>query len=198
MFQDLEEINRRPRPFEFYTASELWTDEHTSKHMLATHLDGETDLASRKTVFIDRSVEWIVSRFGVSSETRIADFGCGPGLYASRLARTGAQVTGIDFSPRSIRYAREQADKSGLSIRYVNENYLDYQTDDRFDLVLMSRRALDVFLANREAHLFLQGHILSKVGDNPLVVLVWRQTVQIIHRLLLHACQAQGCAANSK
>jgi SAM-dependent methyltransferase len=137
MFQELEKINQRPKPFEFYTASELWTDEHTSKHMLAAHLDGEIDLASRRTLFIDRSVEWIVSRFGVSGGTKIADFGCGPGLYTSRLARKGAQVTGIDFSPRSIRYAREQAEKSELSIRYVNENYLEFETEDRFDLVLM-------------------------------------------------------------
>jgi SAM-dependent methyltransferase len=137
MFQELEEINQRPKPFEYYTAGDLWTDEHTSKHMLAAHLDGDTDLASRKTVFMDRSVDWIVSRFGVSSETRIADFGCGPGLYTSRLARTGAQVTGIDFSPRSIRYAREGAEKSRQSIRYVHQNYLEYETEDRFHLILM-------------------------------------------------------------
>jgi 2-polyprenyl-3-methyl-5-hydroxy-6-metoxy-1,4-benzoquinol methylase len=137
MFQELEQINQRPKPFEFYTASELWTDEHTSKHMLAAHLDGEIDLASRKTAFIDRSVDWIVSHFGVSSQTKIADFGCGPGLYTSRLARAGAQVTGIDFSPRSIRYAREEAERTGLSIRYVNQNYLEFGTEARFHLILM-------------------------------------------------------------
>jgi hypothetical protein len=31
MFKELEEINLRPAPFQFYTAKELWTDEHTSK-----------------------------------------------------------------------------------------------------------------------------------------------------------------------
>jgi hypothetical protein len=31
MFEELEKINIRPEPFEFYTASDLWTDEHTSK-----------------------------------------------------------------------------------------------------------------------------------------------------------------------
>jgi SAM-dependent methyltransferase len=137
MFRELEEINQRPLPFEFYTASELWTDEHTSKHMLALHLNGDIDLASRKTAFIDRSVDWIVSRFRVSNETRIADFGCGPGLYTSRLAQKGAQVTGIDFSARSIRHAREDAERSGLSINYVNQNYLEFETGDRFDLVLI-------------------------------------------------------------
>ena len=137
MFQELEEINRRPVPFESYTASELWTDEHTSKQMLAFHLNENIDVASRRAAFIDRSVDWIVSRFGVSKDTKVADFGCGPGLYAARLARKQAKVTGIDFSKRSIQYAIEDAERSGLSIRYVNENYLDFETEDRFDLVLM-------------------------------------------------------------
>ncbi len=34
VFAQLEEINSRPEPFEFYTAADLWTDEHTSKQML--------------------------------------------------------------------------------------------------------------------------------------------------------------------
>jgi len=137
MFKELEEINTRPKPFETYTARDLWTDEHTSRQMLAFHLDGDVSVASRTTAFMDRSVAWIVSRFGISEDTRVADFGCGPGLYAIRLARRGARVTGIDFSERSIRYAREQAASEGLSIRYLQQNYLEYDADDRFDLILM-------------------------------------------------------------
>jgi cyclopropane fatty-acyl-phospholipid synthase-like methyltransferase len=82
-------------------------------------------------------VKWIVSNFNITAKTRIADFGCGPGLYTARLAQTGADVTGIDFSKRSIHYAEEFAAKEGLSINYVNQNYLEYETDERFDLVLM-------------------------------------------------------------
>ncbi len=44
----------------------------------------------------------------------IADFGCGPGLYATRLAQRQATVTGIDFSKRSIQYAQEVATREGL------------------------------------------------------------------------------------
>jgi len=137
MFRRLEEIHRRPVPFEFYTASELWTDEHTSEQMLTFHLNENIDVASRKAAFIDRSVDWIVSRFGVSNDTRIADFGCGPGLYAARLAGKQAKVTGIDFSKRSLQYAVENAERNGLPIRYVHANYLDFETADRFDLILM-------------------------------------------------------------
>jgi 2-polyprenyl-3-methyl-5-hydroxy-6-metoxy-1,4-benzoquinol methylase len=137
MFEQLEQINTRPKPFEFYTASDLWTDEHTSEQMLTYHLNDNVDLSSRNAEFIDRSVEWICSAFNVTAGTRIADFGCGPGLYATRLARRQADVTGIDFSKRSIQYAQQVAADEALSINYVNQNYLDFETDDCFDLIVM-------------------------------------------------------------
>ncbi|MDJ0590924.1 MAG: class I SAM-dependent methyltransferase [Pleurocapsa sp. MO_226.B13] len=100
--------------------------------MLSFHLNEEIDVSSRKASFIDRSVEWIATHFKVGTGMKIADFGCGPGLYATRLAQRQADVTGIDFSKRSIQYAREVANREGLSIHYVNENYLDFETSDRF------------------------------------------------------------------
>jgi len=137
MLNELEEINSRPEPFEFYTASDLWTDEHTSEQMLKYHLNESVDLSSRSGVFIDRSVEWIVSHFSVGSGMKIADFGCGPGLYATRLAQRGMTLTGIDFSERSIQYASQVAADKGLSIQYLHQNYLEFETDDRFDLIIM-------------------------------------------------------------
>ena len=137
MFEKLTEINSRPAPFQFYTAEELWTDDYISAQMLKYHLNEDIDVSSRNIKFIDRSVEWITSHFNIGAGIRIADFGCGPGLYATRLARTGADVTGIDFSRRSIDYAKESAAKERLTINYVNKNYLEYETDEPFDLVLM-------------------------------------------------------------
>ena len=137
MFKELKEINSRPSPFQFYTADELWTNEHTSKKMLEYHLNEAIDVSSRNKVFIEKSVEWIFSRSGVDNKTEIADFGCGPGLYATRLAERGAIVTGIDFSENSLKYAKQTADKKGLKINYFHANYLDFETPDNFDLITM-------------------------------------------------------------
>jgi len=137
MFEELERINERPKPFQFYTASDLWTDEHTSKQMLSYHLNEAIDVSSRNAEFINRSVEWIISKFKISKDSNIADFGCGPGLYATLLAKLGVNVTGIDFSERSIEYAKKVAIREELNISYVNQNYLEFETEDRFDLVLM-------------------------------------------------------------
>jgi cyclopropane fatty-acyl-phospholipid synthase-like methyltransferase len=137
MFDQLKEINSRPEPFQFYTAEELWTNEHTAKQMLTYHLNEEIDISSRNKEFIEKSVDWMTKRFNVSHGTTIADFGCGPGLYSYRLAEKGARVTGIDFSKNSIGYAKKAAQKKGLEIKYITQNYLDFETKDRFDLIIM-------------------------------------------------------------
>jgi len=137
MFKELKEINSRPAPFQFYTAGELWTNEHTSKQMLEYHLNESVDVSSRNKRFIEHSVEWIFSHFEGDKMTEIADFGCGPGLYTTRLAERGAIVTGIDFSENSLKYAKRVAAEKGLSIDYVLTNYLNYETTNRFDLITM-------------------------------------------------------------
>jgi SAM-dependent methyltransferase len=137
MYKQLIEINSKPKPFEFYTAAELWTNEHTSKQMLQYHLNESIDVSSRNKNFIEKSMKWIVEHFEINEKSDIADFGCGPGLYATRLAEKGAKVTGIDFSKNSIEYAKNVAAEKVLDIKYLNQNYLDFETDDRFDLIIM-------------------------------------------------------------
>lgn len=171
MFKKLEEINTRPKPFEVYTAEELWTNEHTSEQMLAYHLNENIDVSSRKKSFIESSVKWIADYFDLGSEKQIADFGCGPGLYTTRFARLGANVTGIDFSKRSIEYARGVADEEGLSIHYINGNYLSCSLDGRFDLIIMimcdfcalSPQQCSMLLEKFREHLVPGGYILLDV-----------------------------------
>ena len=137
LFEALESINARPRPFEVYGASDLWTDEHVSQQLLAAHLDPDVDAASRNATFIRASVDWIVEHFGVAPGFRIADFGCGPGLYTTALAERHADVTGIDFSERSIRHAVSVARERALAIDYVCRDYRAFQSEARFDLIVM-------------------------------------------------------------
>jgi SAM-dependent methyltransferase len=137
MFEKLNNINEKPKPFEYYTASELWTNEHTSKKMLEFHLNDSIDLSSRNGDFIKRSVQWIIQHFNIDSQKSIADFGCGPGLYANKLAKTEAEITGIDFSKRSLDYATETAQEDNLKVDYVHTNYLEFETNKKFDLIIM-------------------------------------------------------------
>lgn len=136
MFTELERINRRPEPYACLTIEELWADPHISERMLRFHLDPSVEAASRTADFVARSVAWIARTF-VRGPTRIVDLGCGPGLYTGPLAETGATVTGVDFSPRSIAYAREAAARAGASVTYVEADYLTWSPEHEFDLALM-------------------------------------------------------------
>src|SRR5580658_9436848 len=49
---------------------------------------------------------------------RVLDVGCGGGLLAESLARSGALVTGIDLAPAMIEVARLHAHESQLQIDY--------------------------------------------------------------------------------
>lgn len=137
MYTQLAKMHVKPKPFEFYTTETLWNDPHISKMMLAAHLNEDLDRASRRKSFISQSVAWMADHFHLGTGTRICDFGCGPGLYTLEFARLGADVTGVDFSQRSIAYARQAAATAGVSVRYLLENYLQYETDEKFDLITM-------------------------------------------------------------
>ena len=137
MYQQLQTINQRPAPFSIYTAEELWTDPHTAGQMLNYHLDAQLPLASRTHDFIARSSAWIGEHFALARGKRVADFGCGPGLYTTHLARLGASVTGIDFSASSLHHARTVAMQAGLNIDYRQLNYLEFTSTERFDLIVM-------------------------------------------------------------
>ena len=169
MFEELERINERPKPFQFYTASDLWTDEHTSAQMLSFHINETIDVSSRNAEFVNRSVEWIASVFNIGSSSKIADFGCGPGLYAAPLAKLGANVTGIDFSKRSIEYAKDVAAREQLNISYVNQNYLEFETEDRFDLVLLIMCDFCALSPKQRKGILSKFHSILKPGGSVLL-----------------------------
>ncbi|WP_066583197.1 SAM-dependent methyltransferase [Cellulomonas timonensis] len=127
----------RPEPFSAFTTPEFWDDAHISARMLALHLDPEAAPASRPHAFIDRSVEWLVEALVLRRGSRVLDLGCGPGLYACRLARQGIEVTGLDVSRRSIAHARSIADAEGLPAEFRRADYLRDDLGHGFDAAIL-------------------------------------------------------------
>lgn len=137
MYNYLKNIQKRPKLWGAYTAEILWNDKHISKNMLEYHLNEDAEPASRNKIFIDKSADWIIDHFKIDNKSTICDFGCGPGLYTTKFAETGADVTGIDFSQRSINHAKKTAREINLKIEYLNQDYLKFSTNKRFDLITM-------------------------------------------------------------
>lgn len=65
--------------------------------------------------------KFITENLNISNCT-ILDVGCGGGILAEALARSGAQVTGIDLSEASLEAARQHAGEQGLNIDYRYES----------------------------------------------------------------------------
>lgn len=141
----------------------MWTDEYISKQLLEIHLDPAIDLASRKKQSIDKTIEFI-SQFCNKPTLRILDLGCGPGLYAERLAELGHKVTGIDFSERSIKYASSQAKSKGLSVDYICMDYLNIEYQDEFDIVLLIYTDFGVLIPTDRKRLLANVHNALKLN----------------------------------
>jgi SAM-dependent methyltransferase len=136
IFSQLSQLQQKPALF---TPGEalFWDDPHISAQMLETHLNPDIDAASRRPETIDRSVKWLIETLGLKTGDLILDLGCGPGLYASRFARAGLQVTGVDFSRRSIDYARNSAAENGLTIEYRYQNYLELSDESQYQAAFL-------------------------------------------------------------
>jgi SAM-dependent methyltransferase len=132
----LIELQQKPAPF---TPGEalFWDDPHISSQMLEAHLNLEIDAASRRPETIDRSVKWLIETLELKPGDSVVDLGCGPGLYASRFARAGLHVTGVDYSHRSIEYATSYASENKLNIRYRCQNYLELNDEGQYQAAFL-------------------------------------------------------------
>jgi len=122
-----------------------WHDPGFSRRMLAEHLSQDHDAASRRFDKIDRHVAWIHGHLLSGRPTKILDLGCGPGLYASRLARLGHTCLGIDYSPASIAYAVEAAEAEGLPCTYLQEDIRAAEYGTGFGLAMLIYGEFNVF-----------------------------------------------------
>ena len=84
-------------------------------------------------------VEKVIELAAQFDEPRIADVGTGSGAIAVALARNlpEAQITAIDFSPRALAVAKENAKRNGVEkrIRFLHGNLLEPVAGERFEII---------------------------------------------------------------
>ena len=163
MYKFLSGLHQQPALFSAVTTKTLWTDPHIAQQMLHYHLNPGTDLASRQPEKIDAFCQWLNTHIGVMGK-RVCDLGCGPGLYAERLAVLGADVVGVDFSPVSIAYARSRAAETGTSIIYQRKDYLSDELPKDQDIVLLIYLDFCALSPDQRQALLRQVHTSLKPG----------------------------------
>lgn len=111
----------------------IWADEYISKELLKCYLNDFTDGASRKLAKRNKILEFINNN--IEKNSKILDLGCGPGLFAFELAKSGHNVLGIDFNIEAIKYANSNKKLKNIEYRY--ENYLESNFTDKYDVAIM-------------------------------------------------------------
>jgi len=89
--------------------------------------------------FMRQSGEAVAASLGVAPPLRVLDLGCGDGTTAVPLARTGADVTGIDIARNLVEAGNKRAAEAGLkrlTFREGDACNLAGVDDDSFDLTL--------------------------------------------------------------
>ncbi len=158
----LRELCSKPEPF---TPGEplFWNDPHISLQMLESHLD-PGDGASRKHETIDRTVKWLHSTLPIPAKARVIDLGCGPGLYCTRMHQFGWKVTGMDYSERSIAYAKQAAKEAGQDIEYIYQDYLTLDHQEQYDAAFLIYFDIGVFGDDQRDQVIKRTHQALKPG----------------------------------
>lgn len=96
---------------------------------------------------------------------KILDIGCGEGFYAIYLASKGFNVTGVDVSEKAIEYAKENAAKQGVKIKFIAMDITDLdKLDEKFDFIFEWALLHHIMPPQRQKHVESIKRILNKGG----------------------------------
>lgn len=160
-------VNRKivPKPWE--EGEKIpWNDPDFSRRMLKEHLSQKHDAASRRTTILKKQVDWIHNFVLDRKPSHILDLGCGPGLYAARLAALGHVCHGIDFGPASIEYATKHA-PDNCSYTLGDVRTTDFGSG--YDLVMFIFGEFNVFKPEDASLILGKAHAALKPGGKLLL-----------------------------
>ncbi|CUI52673.1 bifunctional 2-polyprenyl-6-hydroxyphenol methylase/3-demethylubiquinol 3-O-methyltransferase UbiG [Achromobacter xylosoxidans] len=82
-------------------------------------------------------LEWIQESVGSLAGKKVLDVGCGGGILSEAMARSGAQVTGIDLADKSLKIAKLHGLESGVKVEYrkVPVEQLAAEQPGQYDMV---------------------------------------------------------------
>ncbi|MBP6016035.1 MAG: methyltransferase domain-containing protein [Candidatus Promineofilum sp.] len=168
--------NRPDRPALWQGGGNLpWNDPDFSARMLREHLDESHGAATRQAAERAAQLGWLGAHLALLPGRRLLDLTCGPGLYAVALAERGLRVTGVDFSPASIAYARQFAAERGVSERceFTEADVREFAPEsEAYDAALFLYGQLAVFPRDETAALLAKTVAALRPGGRLCVELL--------------------------
>ena len=90
-------------------------------------------------------VDNLIVRLELEPGARLLDLGCGPGRHSLEFARRGYRVTGVDRTAAYLKMAREQAEREGLSVEFVQADMREFCRPNEFDAAINMYTAFGYF-----------------------------------------------------
>jgi ubiquinone/menaquinone biosynthesis C-methylase UbiE len=179
-------VYRRPeRPEPWSVGGNLpWDEPEFSRRMLREHLDESHGAATRQAHERQLILRWLWGKLSLTPGQRVLDVTCGPGLYAVELARRGLDVTGIDFAPAAVEYARQHAADAGVedSCRFLLQDVRDMNFGCAgFDAALLLYGQLAVFKREEARALLREIAASLRPGGRLVVELLDQERVDKSH-----------------
>jgi len=157
----LKKCITKPEIYEKST-DKFWDDEYISNQMLNLHLNPDIESASKTKETIEAEADFIIKSTGMNESKAVLDLGCGPGLYVKEFAKTGAMVSGIDLSDRSIDYANRNIKPEYPNTLFTKMNYLDIDFKESFDVATLIFYDFCVLNINEQKTLLAKIHTALK------------------------------------
>ncbi len=165
---EFKKLTTKPNIFEKGTSG-LWDDKHVSKELLKMHLDDEHQSASRPKDTIISEAKFITSYTKMNEKCSVLELGCGPGLYTKEFANTGAQITALDISKNSLKYAEKNTCSTLKNVTFIEKNYLNLDYEDKFDIITLI--FYDFCALNPNEQVTLLNNVHNALKENGVFIL---------------------------
>lgn len=108
---------------------------------------------------LDKEIPFLTNLFNNHNFTEILDFGCGPGIHATYIAKMYEKfhITGFDIDENMLAYAKEHSISEKLpNLSFLQGNFLGSDSDsldplkEKFDVVYSLGNALMIIWSNND------------------------------------------------
>lgn len=100
---------------------------------------------SNPVVMYQRQIVHEIIKPTLSNAMTLLDVGCGPGSDFEYYKNFNAKVTAIDISPKMVQLAKNRADSIQLSAEIYNSSLESFETEKKFDVIVLNFGVINVF-----------------------------------------------------
>jgi SAM-dependent methyltransferase len=100
--------------------------------------------------------EWYLTVSGGKALKSVLEVAAGPAGHALEYAKRGVKATALDLSPKMVEYAKMKARQSGVFLKIVEADMLEFALPERFDLALSMQDSASHILSIKDMVKHLQ------------------------------------------